>query len=289
MPGLFEAFSIISVSYICQLTVFPILKELAKGQRGGGSPVPIRDASKQLVNATAITMVIACLFYILSGVTGYLTWRDVTTTPSTILACYPPGDASIVIVYFGMTSVLVFSFPLICFTCRCTLHALIMGEKAAEPLSTLKYIALTLAITIPCAGVAYYAKSLSSVLGVVSALTSPSLCFMIPGFCYMQASKMEQEFYEEDMASPTGALSPPILGNRGKMNEESTIVDDSQDEVEFVQQERQVVRETVRWGYIVAGMGVAMQLACLIGVGFTVSGTVGDGTHHTEAPMTLSP
>eukprot|EP01064_Diplonema_japonicum_P025793 TRINITY_DN37220_c0_g1_i1.p1 TRINITY_DN37220_c0_g1~~TRINITY_DN37220_c0_g1_i1.p1 ORF type:complete len:525 (+),score=72.70 TRINITY_DN37220_c0_g1_i1:45-1619(+) len=238
---LLQAFSIISMSYICQLTVFPIMKELSKGQRGGGSDNPVRDAGAQLLTATWITMIIACFMYTCAGVTGYVTWQNITTKPSTILACYPTSEVSVVLVYFCMTLCLLFSFPLICFTCRCTVVNIMYPE--GKVLSLPYHVGITIVICAPCALVAVLASSLTTVLSVVSALTSPSLCFLLPGVCYTYASKKERSF------APYGVDECNDLLRKTN---------------EFTEEEREKLRTRVIPGYIMVGIGVFMQVACIV-------------------------
>eukprot|EP01059_Diplonema_ambulator_P017153 TRINITY_DN29136_c0_g1_i1.p1 TRINITY_DN29136_c0_g1~~TRINITY_DN29136_c0_g1_i1.p1 ORF type:complete len:531 (+),score=134.31 TRINITY_DN29136_c0_g1_i1:36-1595(+) len=236
---LLQAFSIISMSYICQLTVFPIMKELTKGQRGGGSDNPVRDAARQLLTATWITMIIACVMYTLAGISGYVTWQNVTSRPSTILACYPTSLWPVTLVYFCMTLCLLFSFPLICFTCRMTIVNMVYPD--GKELDTLHHVGLTFVIAVPCAMTAVLASSLTTVLSVVSALTSPSLCFLLPGVCYTKASLMEREHQAE--------------------------VSESQDLLsacQFVQEERIKLRNNIMVGYAMIGIGAFMQVACIV-------------------------
>eukprot|EP01060_Flectonema_neradi_P022574 TRINITY_DN30816_c0_g1_i1.p1 TRINITY_DN30816_c0_g1~~TRINITY_DN30816_c0_g1_i1.p1 ORF type:complete len:573 (+),score=43.19 TRINITY_DN30816_c0_g1_i1:93-1721(+) len=255
-----QAFSIISMSYICQLTVFPIMKELAKGQRGGGNQNPVASASNQLAKATMVTMFVSCAFYTVAGSMGYATWQSETTKPTTILACYPTTNNIVIPVYFCMTLMLLFSFPLITFTCRCTIANILYPDTTRGKETSLSiHIGLTLAICVPCVVVAMVSDHLTTVLSVVSALTSPSLCFLLPGVCYHMASVKEMSYEDPDESAE---------------NEKLVTTDEplTEEEQEFVSEQRLMLKNQ-RWGgHVMISIGVFMQIACLIAAVVSVAG-----------------
>ena len=94
-----QAFSVLACSYCCQFTLFPIYRELKVAE----TPTA---AVRKLDISVAISMFIVTLIYILAAASGYLTWRDISKDPSSILACYKPSDPLIIITYFGMVCLL---------------------------------------------------------------------------------------------------------------------------------------------------------------------------------------
>ena len=255
-----QAFSIISMSYICQLTVFPIMKELAKGQRGGGNQNPVGSASNQLIKATFMTMIVSCGFYTIAGSMGYATWQSETTKPTTILACYPTTNNLVIPVYFCMTLMLLFSFPLITFTCRCTIANIIYPDTTrGKETSLLMHIFITLGICTPCVVIAMVSNHLTTVLSVVSALTSPSLCFLLPGVCYHMASAKEHLYDDPDACAD---------------NEKLVTAEDppTEEEQKFQEEQRELLRNKKWGGYIMIVIGIFMQIACVIAAVISVTG-----------------
>eukprot|EP01063_Lacrimia_lanifica_P012730 TRINITY_DN1941_c0_g5_i1.p1 TRINITY_DN1941_c0_g5~~TRINITY_DN1941_c0_g5_i1.p1 ORF type:complete len:567 (+),score=212.94 TRINITY_DN1941_c0_g5_i1:51-1751(+) len=277
--GLLDAFNIISVSYICQLTVVPIQKELVKGQMYGDERVPYKAAKMQMSRAMLITMLIALCLYSGAGFGGYLTWRQLTSLPSTILACYNPDTTSIVVVFFCMTAVLAFSYPLIAFTARCTIaHLFWPGEE----LNTVKHVGVTLGIVGVSTTVAYFATKLTTVISLLSALCTPSLCFLLPGVWYTVARRKELEQYNKvgedeylqhpaymmekgDAEGQGGGVSTIVSERTQLLNAEryGPLADMCKEEVDFVRKERMELRENGTIGYVMSGLGVFMQIACL--------------------------
>eukprot|EP01063_Lacrimia_lanifica_P028477 TRINITY_DN4160_c0_g1_i1.p1 TRINITY_DN4160_c0_g1~~TRINITY_DN4160_c0_g1_i1.p1 ORF type:complete len:598 (+),score=203.94 TRINITY_DN4160_c0_g1_i1:77-1795(+) len=303
--GLLSAFNIISISYICQLTVVPILKELSKGQQYGAAAVPVQAASKQLETAMWITMLIACVLYSGAGFSGYIEWRQLTTKPSTILACYEPSRPAILIVYFGMSVMLAFSYPLIGFTCRQTLQHLIWPDQPALDLK--RHVGLTIAIACVCVPVAYFASQLSDVLAVISAVTTPSLCYLLPGVWYVRAHQLEVEDYAKEQAknagdgklkerteksplivTPTDAsFDPPpkdphahgeshppsaLAPNANANAEEGYLGYMTRDEINFMMKEREFIRNHPGQGWVMIALGGTMQVACVVAVSLKLAG-----------------
>ena len=90
-----QAISIIACSFCCQMTVFPIYREVRVAD-------PESVATNKIRKSSAISMFIACLTYTAAATSGYTIWRDLCPDPSSILACYDPSKPYITLVYLGM-------------------------------------------------------------------------------------------------------------------------------------------------------------------------------------------
>ncbi|KAJ9435063.1 hypothetical protein DIPPA_63656 [Diplonema papillatum] len=251
--NMLQGIMIISVSYVMQLTVCPMMKELSRGQFHGPSDNPILAAQNQMKFATVVTMVIACFMYVASAGAGYMTWEELTTEPSTILACYPTSNAGIVPVYFGMTLVLLFAFPIITFTCRAAVINVFFPNLEGE-VPFREFAIVTIGIVAPCTGVGLVATQLSGVLSIMSAVCTPSLCYLIPGMTYLGASKRENEYKngvinvddDENMPLRDAATSTALL--------------------QFIDDERAYVRDNPLLGKSLVGVGIVIQLLSIVAV-----------------------
>eukprot|EP01060_Flectonema_neradi_P028983 TRINITY_DN3913_c6_g1_i2.p1 TRINITY_DN3913_c6_g1~~TRINITY_DN3913_c6_g1_i2.p1 ORF type:complete len:499 (+),score=79.59 TRINITY_DN3913_c6_g1_i2:50-1546(+) len=241
-----QAISIIACSFCCQMTVFPIYREVRVAD-------PESVATSKIRKASAISMLVACVTYTAAASSGYLIWRDLCPDPSSILACYDPGKPYITLVYLGMTCVMMFAFPLVLFSVRYCAATVIYGEDEASDLSTPKHVLLTLAITAPVATVAFVSTKLTSVIAIGGAFTAPCLCYVIPGALNIKAKSMyrsTQQDSEDDLSDFEGGVEDGV----GLL----------------LEKRRSIVGGPAYGGWVMFLFGCVAQVLCLLGAYFGV-------------------
>ena len=189
-----QSLSIIACSYCCQFTIFPIYREL-KTSEG-----EVKAAAK-LRKSIILSMIIVSIIYCAAAASGYITWREISKEPSSILACYNPKDVVISICYFGMSCVMMFAFPLVNFSVRYSLATLFYSDEECKNLSTQVHIILTFCVIAPVATIALLATKLTTVITVGGAVTAPQICYVIPGALYVKAKSI---YDERHPVSPAG-------------------------------------------------------------------------------------
>eukprot|EP01061_Rhynchopus_euleeides_P019597 TRINITY_DN3218_c0_g2_i1.p1 TRINITY_DN3218_c0_g2~~TRINITY_DN3218_c0_g2_i1.p1 ORF type:complete len:560 (+),score=243.18 TRINITY_DN3218_c0_g2_i1:46-1680(+) len=184
-----QAISIIACSYCCQFTIFPVYREvsLAEGKTA---------AVRKIERSAAYSMSIASVIYIAAAMSGYVTWREISSQPSSILACYKPSQPLITMCYFGMSCVQMFAFPLVTFSVRYSLATIFYKDEAdCQNLSTVMHVLLTIAVVGPVATIAFITSKLTTVIAVGGAFTAPMLCYVIPGALYVKVKSMHDELH----------------------------------------------------------------------------------------------
>ena len=209
-----SAISIIMSTFICQLSIFPMFKEVILNES-------ITSSSLKMIKSTKIAITGVFFLYLTAATSGYILWKSISEKPSSILACYDPSIPLIAVVYIGMSFSLMFSFPLVLFSARQSIISLIhSGDKEHSEsklvLSTNKHILMTMMIVVPVTGVAMVVSSLSSVLGVGGSFFAPLLSFVLPAACFLKmTSKVEDSdsliSFDFDTSSPT--CSPTAVEN----------------------------------------------------------------------------
>ena len=179
---LLTAVSVFSCSFVCQLSLFPLFREVRVAEGDV-------KASSKVFKCTAVSLLVITLFYAAAGSSGYLMWREVSTKPSSILACYDTADPGILCVYVGMILCLMFAFPLVLVSARDTVTRLLFGLGSTET-ALWQHLAGTFALVVPVAAVGFTARTITSVLGVGGSFAAPPLTFTIPPAMYLRAHSM---------------------------------------------------------------------------------------------------
>jgi len=119
IQSIFAATPTVSLAYTCQTSVFPIWKELT-------NPTKARMNKVQLIGS-----VVACSFYILAGIFGYIYFP--TKTPGNFLGALPSGTFyQIFRLFFALA--IVFHYPVVHFAFRNSIvmtfsrKAILLGE-----------------------------------------------------------------------------------------------------------------------------------------------------------------
>eukprot|EP01064_Diplonema_japonicum_P030713 TRINITY_DN5294_c0_g2_i1.p1 TRINITY_DN5294_c0_g2~~TRINITY_DN5294_c0_g2_i1.p1 ORF type:complete len:510 (+),score=100.16 TRINITY_DN5294_c0_g2_i1:66-1595(+) len=243
----FEAISIIACSFCCQMTVFPIYREV----RVADAEMP---AVKKVRTSALISMIIACITYILAAGSGYVIWRDLCPKPSSILTCYDPGDPQITLVYLGMTCVMMFAFPLVLFSMRYSVSTILYGEDECSELSNTVHVVLTLVLIAPVATVALVTDQLTVVIAFGGAFAAPGLCFILPGSLNYKAIKMARE--QGDDGEDDDLLEGGVEDGLGGQ----------------ITSREQLRNSSMLPGILMFSFGIVIQILCLIGAFYSVFG-----------------
>eukprot|EP01060_Flectonema_neradi_P029513 TRINITY_DN4098_c0_g1_i2.p1 TRINITY_DN4098_c0_g1~~TRINITY_DN4098_c0_g1_i2.p1 ORF type:complete len:554 (+),score=117.48 TRINITY_DN4098_c0_g1_i2:1407-3068(+) len=230
IPVVLSALAIVTSTFICQLSVFPMLKEVVLNE-------PVAASSLKMIRATKIAISGVFFLYLVAASSGYILWKEVSEKPTSILACYDPSNPIIAIVYIGMSFSLMFSFPLVLFSARQSIVSLIQKRTAKtldkeddeedpiieeeqtgsdDSISTNKHILVTMLIIAPVTAVAMIVSSLSSVLGVGGSFFAPMLSFILPAGCFLKLTSegIEQPqppTVDSPTCSPTTAEAASLI------------------------------------------------------------------------------
>ena len=123
--------SLISTSYILQLSVFPIFSEMLV-LRDGVPTASTQTAERKMAAAAAWTTLLASSLYITVGLAGYFTWFNLLNNPlnTNMLYCYdlnePGWGAVFLVISIGMIFVSSGAFPVVFFALRGGLIRVIM-------------------------------------------------------------------------------------------------------------------------------------------------------------------
>jgi amino acid permease len=128
---------------------------------------------------------VAYIVYLVIGVIGYLSFGNKVS--SNIIQAYPPG----LMVTFGQISIgmlALFTFPLQCHPCRISLDKILPFSSKDGSISTNRYRLITVSILITSYTLAICVNNLSTVLSVVGATGSTTICYILPGLFYYKIS-----------------------------------------------------------------------------------------------------
>lgn len=193
------AFPVIVFAYTCHQNMFSILNEIADNS-------PFRTTS--VIGASIGG---ACALYILTGITGYLSYGD--NIRGNIVSMYPTAAAA-TIGRFAIVILVMFSYPLQIHPCRASIDACskwrprprrsqsstastsasrspspsLSPTKPTPEMSDLRFAVTTTLLIITSFITAMSVSSLSLVLAYVGSTGSTTISFILPGLFYYKIS-----------------------------------------------------------------------------------------------------
>jgi amino acid permease len=159
----------------------------------------------------------ACALYILTGITGYLSYGDNIT--GNIISMYPTAAAA-TIGRFAIVILVMFSYPLQIHPCRASLDACakwrprrrtpnsressptrhsLVGNEAAKPkaeMSDMRFAIVTTILIVLSFITAMTVSSLSLVLAYVGSTGSTTISFILPGLFYYKISDPDSPHHQ---------------------------------------------------------------------------------------------
>eukprot|EP01063_Lacrimia_lanifica_P039369 TRINITY_DN8631_c0_g2_i1.p1 TRINITY_DN8631_c0_g2~~TRINITY_DN8631_c0_g2_i1.p1 ORF type:complete len:536 (+),score=185.06 TRINITY_DN8631_c0_g2_i1:62-1669(+) len=240
--------SIIACSFCCQVSVFPIYRELRHIDT-------VKKSVSKLTSAASIAMGIATVVYITAASSGYLMFRDITDQASSILACYDPSDPAVIICYFGMSCVLMFAFPVMLLSLRyCVATFFYSHETLSEgPLKLHVHVLITLGIIGAVTGVALCVDKLTSVIAIGGGIVIPFFGYVLPVVLYIRVMRMHGN--EEER---TRLLDQRLDHGEGG-------IDGAEEAGENVQYISELAHAPLTFGYAVGTIGAVVWLLCIYG------------------------
>lgn len=204
------AFPVIVFAYTCHQNMFSILNEIADNSHFRTTTVIFASIGG------------ACALYILTGITGYLSYGDNIT--GNIISMYPTAAAATV-GRFAIVVLVMFSYPLQIHPCRASIDACskwrprrstsssssssnadgsptrhsLVGNEAAKPraeMSDMRFAVVTTALIVLSFITAMTVSSLSLVLAYVGSTGSTTISFILPGLFYYKISDPDSPHHQ---------------------------------------------------------------------------------------------
>jgi amino acid permease len=203
------AFPVIVFAYTCHQNMFSILNEIAD------------NSHFQTTSVIFASIGGACALYILTGITGYLSYGD--NIHGNIVSMYPTAAAS-TIGRLAIVILVMFSYPLQIHPCRASIDACLkwrpgrLGNKQSEAgspsrntlinntpkpggpksteMSDLKFAVISTVLIIFSFITAMTVSSLEKVLAYVGSTGSTTISFILPGLFYYKISDPESSHHQ---------------------------------------------------------------------------------------------
>ncbi|UPX10583.1 uncharacterized protein EKO05_0001234 [Ascochyta rabiei] len=199
------AFPVIVFAYTCHQNMFSILNEIAN------------NSHFRTTTVIGASIGGACALYILTGITGYLSYGD--NIKGNIVSMYPTAAAA-TIGRFAIVILVMFSYPLQIHPCRASLDACakwrprrrspssregsptrhsLVGNEAAKPkveMSDMRFAIVTTILIVLSFVTAMTVSSLSLVLAYVGSTGSTTISFILPGLFYYKISDPDSPHHQ---------------------------------------------------------------------------------------------
>ncbi len=198
------AFPVIVFAYTCHQNMFSILNEIAN------------NSHFQTTTVIFASIGGACALYILTGITGYLSYGD--NIKGNIVSMYPTAAAA-TIGRFAIVILVMFSYPLQIHPCRASIdacakwrprrrtpstegsptrHSLVGNSTSKErkEMSDLRFAIVTTLLIILSFITAMTVSSLSLVLAYVGSTGSTTISFILPGLFYYKISDPDSPHHQ---------------------------------------------------------------------------------------------
>lgn len=199
-----SAFPVIVFAYTCHQNMFSILNEIADNSHFRTTSVIFGAIGS------------ACVLYILTGITGYLSYGD--NIKGNIVSMYPTAAAS-TIGRLAIVILVMFSYPLQIHPCRASINACLAwrpkrrnanesspsrnalinsNPKAGKPteMSDIRFAVLTTVLIVLSFITAMTVSSLEKVLAYVGSTGSTTISFILPGLFYYKISDPDSAHHQ---------------------------------------------------------------------------------------------
>lgn len=162
-------------AFTCHQNIFSIYNELEN------------NSSRQIDKVIGRSIGVSFTVYQIIGVIGYLTFGE--NVGPNIIAMYSKYGNTWVLtgLQTSIAFLVLFSYPLQCHPCRNSLDKVIPHLKTVNPngvMSNGRFSILTIAIMISSYLIAVSVSNLATVLAVVGATGSTTICYILPGLFY---------------------------------------------------------------------------------------------------------
>ena len=205
------AFPVIVFAYTCHQNMFSILNEIANNSHFRTTTVIVASIGG------------ACALYILTGITGYLSYGD--NIRGNIVSMYPTAAAATV-GRFAIVVLVMFSYPLQIHPCRASIDACakwrprksdkrsdrsssaganeetsparhsLVGNKTRPEMSDMRFALITTILIVLSFVTAMTVSSLSLVLAYVGSTGSTTISFILPGLFYYKISDPDSPHHQ---------------------------------------------------------------------------------------------
>ncbi|KAL0223987.1 hypothetical protein P9112_003377 [Eukaryota sp. TZLM1-RC] len=171
-PKALLAIPLIAVSFTAHYSVPVLYQELDK------------RSPKRFAVSVIATSSICLVLYSIVAFTGYFSFTD--SILSDVIENYAHNDILAIISRFGLSITLAFSFPIVCFSMRCSFEALFLEDP--KPLWRRQFVLATLLVGI-CVTVAILEERIEVVLGLAGGSVGLLIGFVFPGLFFLYVTK----------------------------------------------------------------------------------------------------
>eukprot|EP00033_Pygsuia_biforma_P003086 GCRY01003393.1.p1 GENE.GCRY01003393.1~~GCRY01003393.1.p1 ORF type:complete len:623 (-),score=148.18 GCRY01003393.1:29-1897(-) len=180
---LFRAIPISVFAYQCHIILFPVQKEM-------------KDRSQRGVNKVINSSFTFCfLMYLLMGVFGYLRfYHSDVDLGGNVLNSYGDSDdvasPDLFVLIEGLFFfIIVFSYPMVNFSCRLATQAILFKDSTYQPLRTWVIVTCLVGSSLL---VAISVEDVSIVFGLIGSIASPALTMVFPAACLLALTRQSQ-------------------------------------------------------------------------------------------------
>lgn len=213
----FNILPIFVFAFTCHQNIFSIFNEMKNTSIIGD------NREKKSIFSTILSICLAVVLYFIIGIVGYLTFGD--STQSNIISMYPASNTLILIGQMSMALMVSLSYPLQCHPSRRSLGIVIKNLKkrdsyerldrsnssahqGSSELSTKMHATITSFLLLISYIIACSVGDLSTVLSVVGATGSTTICYILPGLLYYKIKVNENQ---RNGITKTNALTKAAL------------------------------------------------------------------------------
>jgi len=190
VDSIFNSLPIIALAYTCQLSVFPIWREL-------------EDPTVRRMNiVNNVTMGLSFLLYIAMGFFGYCLYP--IGTKSNIIEMLPIDLMSTVLRIIFIVAIL-FHYPVVHFAFRNSLEMTLFKDSEW---SWVRHTCITCGVVAASLGCAVLPINLGQVFNLTGSVAAFPINFIIPAACYIKLKYYTYETADDQEANPTMLLNP---------------------------------------------------------------------------------
>ncbi|KAJ3076647.1 hypothetical protein HDU98_001657 [Podochytrium sp. JEL0797] len=156
-------------AFTCHQNIFSVHNEL------------IENSVSHVKRVIHLSILTAFSVYQLIGIMGYLTFGNAVS--GNVVSMYPPG-ALITGGQISLAVLFLLSYPLQCHPARASLEKVLTGGNTAIQMTEFRFTAITTGLLVGSYLIAISVDDLSTVLALVGATGSTTICYILPGLLY---------------------------------------------------------------------------------------------------------